>query len=146
MRESQTLSDEIKMSLQKEVAGDKKEVSRSFTIAKKERPIPQSTMSTKPVGKIVQNEFIALLKSDKINKNIIHFLEQSDYSKQIFDVNYPILLHINSLSDSKKGVDHNGINRYYAKPIQLQGELYLVTSQWFDRNKDKLIHWINSFI
>lgn len=45
-------------------------------------------------------------------------------------------------NENRKGVDHIGVNRYYAKPIYIFDDLYLLTSQWYDKNKEKLIAWI----
>lgn len=168
MHESQSLSDEIRLTLQNALNSNNHDIVKCFystasskhegtmtKISKKtttytensaytiNTPIPLN--SSKAVGKLVQNEFVNLLKSDKITQNILQNLEKSDYSKQIFNVNYPVLLRINSIAEAKNGVDHNGINRYYAKPITLQGNLYLLTSQWYERNKDKLIRWINHY-
>jgi hypothetical protein len=55
-------------------------------------------------------------------------------------------MSIDSVSESKKGVDHSGVNRYYAKPLNLNGKLYLLTSQWYERNKVKLIQWMTKFL
>lgn len=87
-----------------------------------------------------------MLKSGRIDNYIINSLQNADYSKQIFDINYPILMSIDSVSESKKGVDHSGVNRYYAKPLNLNGKLYLLTSQWYERNKVKLIQWMTKFL
>lgn len=168
MHESQVLSNEIRATLQSALNSSNKEIAKCFHDENQSTPIftehaemlcsikPQSNFNkhiinslpfdiTKAVAKIVQNEFIQLLKSEKIGEDVISFLQKADYSKEMFDMNFPILLHIDSIADSRKGVDRTGINRYYAKPIQIRGELFLVTSQWYERNKTKLLHWIANY-
>lgn len=171
MSESQILSDEIRVILQKALNSNNHELTKCFftnkdgsfsTNSHEKKPsnthiihpalshetssISLSFDTTKAIGKIVQNEFVALLKSGKIDSYIISSLQNANYSKQMFDVNFPVLLSINSKNESKKGVDHSGINRYYATPINLNGNLYLLTSQWYDRNKIKLVQWMKKFI
>lgn len=171
MQESQILSDEIRITLQKALNSNNHELIKCFynnkdisslenskkiildnkhvtppILTHEANIIPISFDTTKAVGKLVQNEFVALLKSEKIDTYIIDSLQNADYSKQIFDINYPILMPITSVNESKKGVDHSGVNRYYAKPLNLNGNLYLITSQWYDRNKEKLIQWMAKFL
>ena len=96
----------------------------------------------KAVGKIVQGEFLELLQSGAVSRKVIRKLESKEYSKNMFDINYPVLIKISSMNENRKGVDHTGVNRYYAKPIYIFDDLYLLTSQWYDKNKEKLIAWI----
>lgn len=165
MYESQVLSDEIKETLQNALNSHNQELAKCFYNTQASPDVFSSTNTatiknfstitnvisstdtneTKPVGKIVQFELIPLLLSGRIDNTILSFLQKPDYSKQMFDVNFPVLLHIDSISDLKKGVDHTGINRYYAKPITINGELFLITSQWYDRNKLKLLQWMKTF-
>lgn len=32
--------------------------------------------------------------------------------------------------------------RFYVNPVKIQWEQYLLTSQWYERSKDLLIHWV----
>jgi len=144
MRESQYLSDEIQKKLLNAIKTSDESAVRIH--GQRERKNTEESMNDKPVGKIVQQEFIALLRSEKISDTILNDLQKEDYSKQIFDVNYPVLIEIHSHEEVKKGVDWKGRNRYYAKPVNIHGRLFLVTSQWFSWNKPKLIKWMNRFV
>lgn len=95
-----------------------------------------------PVGKIAQTELVALLASGTISEEMIEKFQTKEASKQLFDLNFPLLLQIDSPQDTKKGVDASGVNRYYTKPIGIYGKWYLLTSQWYDRSKEKLVQWI----
>lgn len=103
--------------------------------------------SNKKIGKIVQEDFITLLRSEKISDDVLNLLQNSSYSKQFFDVNYPILILIESDYEVKtKGIDSTGRNRYYTKSYKIHGKSYLLTAQWFDRSKDKLLHWMKKYL
>lgn len=162
MYESQKLSDEIKQILVQALKEETRKLQISdiekakkvidkkhLSVAKNESPydveIKSVNFKGKPVGKIVQGEFLELLQSGMIPAELINKLESKEYSKSMFDMNFPILMKISSENDKRKGVDHTGVNRYYAKPVYILGDLYLLTSQWYDRNKDKLIAWIYKY-
>lgn len=151
MYESQTLSDEIREILQKALNTNNQEIAKCFydrvvPDEKKNGKIKNGRMvQERAVGKIVQQDLIQLLLSGKVPEQVIEYLQDKDYSKQKFNVNYAVLLHIESLDDVKKGVDHSGVNRYYAKPISIKNQLYLVTSQWYDRNRERLLRWMAKY-
>lgn len=160
MKDSQTLSDDIRNLIQRSISrtqtSSNQDISLNKTIFKSSATNIQkeaafnkfsiSIDSSKPIGKIVQEEFSNLLRSEKISEYLIESLQRSDYSKQMFNVNYPVLIKINYPNELKKGVDRNGINRYYVTPLKIRGEYYLLTSQWYNPSKDKLIHWMRKYI
>jgi len=168
MQESQVLSDEIKEILEDALNSGKQEITKYFysetttappkitetvpslASAKEEeaekRPLPAAIDQTKAVGKLVQDEFMKLLTSGRLDSSVMEALQNQDTSKELFGVNYPVLLPIDSATDIKKGVDSNGVNRYYIKPICIREKWYLVTSQWFERNKKKLLSWMAEVI
>ena len=39
----------------------------------------------------------------------------------------------------------NGYNRYWAVEQLINGERYLICSQWYERNKPKFIKWSEDF-
>ena len=48
----------------------------------------------------------------------------------------------NGANTSEQRKDHLGRDRYYATPITINGIKYFLSSQWSDRNKEKLIRFI----
>ena len=51
-------------------------------------------------------------------------------------MNFPILVKINDVNEIEgKVVDHLGRSRYYENPLSINGEVYLLTSQWYEKNK-----------
>jgi len=154
MRESQKLSDEIKKEIQLSLTGIKESVNSDVLFLEEEdifepqyhEEISQDKFANKKVGIIAQTIFKALLESGKCDNYIITNLQTENYSKVTFDMNFPILMKIRNDSQIKvKMVDHLGRPRYYSTPLQIKGETFLLTSQWYDRNKSYLISWINKY-
>ena len=87
------------------------------------------------IGQIVKNYLIPTLLSDKISSTEVQKLQDADYSKQTFDINYPLL--------SKERII-NGHVRYYVSPLLIKGVKYYVCQEWFDRNYQKLETWLKT--
>ena len=158
MKESQQLSDEIKkviqLSLIKDTMVTKESIiQEDLSIIKTYKPnatnrdeISQQQLVNKKVGDIVQTIFKSFLESGKCDVSLIAFLQTESYSKHIFNMNFPILVKISNVSEMKeKMVDYLGRSRYYATPLRINGEIYLLTSQWYDKNKSYLVKWISSY-
>ena len=97
----------------------------------------------KKVGIIVQNDFKKLLESNVLSEYIIEKLQEQEYCKNIFDINFAVLLKLQSGANvSNQRKDHLGRDRYYATPITINGEKYFLSSQWYDRNKQRLIDFL----
>lgn len=87
------------------------------------------------IGQIVKNYLIPTLLSDKISSTEVQKLQDADYSKQTFDINYPLL--------SKERII-NGHARYYVSPLLIKGVKYYICQEWFDRNYQKLETWLKA--
>ena len=77
-----------------------------------------------------------MLSNGLINQLEVLKLQEKKYSKDNFNVNFPIL--------SKKRLDIKGL-RYYSKPIIILGEEYYVTNDWHNKDKDMLVEYINKY-
>lgn len=92
-------------------------------------------------------------------KGKMRFLEQSGYhfsnemlsamlskelSKKLIGVNLPMLLKYDESTDiSQQGVSSNGQRRYWKTIFTFNGEKYLITSQWFEYNREIFDKWFN---
>jgi hypothetical protein len=89
------------------------------------------------IGVIAQTVLRDILESGGISADEIAGLQSREYSKAIFDLQYPLLV--------KASADFEKI-RYYSKPLQIHGEIFYLCSQWFEvpANNDKpyLLSWI----
>ena len=84
------------------------------------------------IGKIVRETLIPGL--NKIPSAEIKKLQTKQYSKNTFDINYPLL--------SKNRFDSNGRPRYYATPIRINGADWYVCQEWYARSEPKLKVWL----
>lgn len=87
------------------------------------------------IGQIVKNYLVPTLLSNQISMEEIQKLQDADYSKQTFDINYPLL--------SKERII-NGRARYYVSPLLIKGVKYYVCQEWFNRNYQKLETWLKA--
>jgi len=73
-----------------------------------------------------------------------------DYCSQTFGLHYEVLKPIpnNANNDQiqRLAKDRNGYNRWSIRsPIERDGVQYLVTTQWYDRNRLPFIKWMREF-
>ena len=89
------------------------------------------------VGKLAQVVLRKLLESGAATAEEIQFMQTTEYSKQHFHLNYPLLV--------RTDCDYESI-RYYASPLTIDGVSYKLCSQWFEveANNDRpyLLRWI----
>lgn len=104
------------------------------------------SLEQKKVGIIAQHDLKNLLESNILPAHIIEKLQSEMYCKSVFDINFSVLLKINPYIDmSVQRKDHFKRDRYYASPIIINNEKYFLTSQWYERNKNKLIDFIETY-
>ncbi len=94
-------------------------------------------LSEMKIGKIAQTALRQILVRGLVTQEEVNLLQTVQYSKQVFDLQYPLLVQTNALFE--KG-------RYYSKPLSIYGQSYYMCSQWFEvpANNDRpyLIKWI----
>lgn len=100
-------------------------------------PVKKDIYSELKIGKIVQIVMRSVLESGNVSTEEIEQMQTSEYSKKVFDLQYPVLVDVNS--DFEK-------NRYYSKQIRINDKEYYLCSQWFEvkNNNDRpfLLKWI----
>lgn len=80
-------------------------------------------------------------KNYSFSHNELLALKDTAQSKKIFGITYPFFV------ESKDMIyDQNGRGRYWKKPFRLNGELYYITSQWYEHNREKFDKWYNKII
>lgn len=94
-----------------------------------------SSYSSLKVGKIAQTELrrklqgIALEEAEKFT--------DIQYTQQFINLSFPLLA-----TERKK--DANGIHRYYANCIYIQGNKFYITSQWYEWQRASLLKWLDT--
>ncbi len=118
---------------------EQKQTIRKLTISNNNESstIPEDDYKELKIGKIAQTVLRKILESGNISEEEINFMQKAEYSKQFFGLNYPLL--------AKYGTEYEAV-RYYKNPVLINGERYMMCSQWFETvaNNDRpyLIRWI----
>ena len=94
------------------------------------------TINGMKIGQFVQHSFRKAYEQNLISDSEINHLQNSDYSKRTFDINFEVLKNKNR--DIK---DEYGRTRYYAREI-FCGDYHL-TSQWIENQWELLLNWLN---
>lgn len=91
------------------------------------------------IGVIVRTVLKKMLELGKASKEEIAKMQTREYSKETFDIQYPLLQKA-ALTQGKSPT------RYYAAPLRIYGEQYFLCSEWYENqaNNDRpyLLKWI----
>lgn len=91
------------------------------------------------IGVIVRTVLRKLLEDEKVSKEEIEEMQTKKYSKETFDIQYPLLQKA-SLTNGKSPA------RYYSAPLKIYGEEYFLCSEWYEvpANNDRpyLMKWL----
>ncbi len=105
-----------------------------------------NSMANKKVGKIAQEDLVKLLESNKVPGDVINHMQTLRYSEQCFGCKFAVLKRVDDKAQAKTlSFDANGYRRYYNFVIKIRSQYYLLTSQWYDYSKNKLIAFINRY-
>ncbi|MBN2891601.1 MAG: hypothetical protein JXL97_07030 [Bacteroidales bacterium] len=99
---------------------------------------PFQEKSELKIGKYVQKTFNEII--NKIDRNELENLQRQDYSKTVFDLQFPFLRKVQK-NDKEKPL------RYWKTPVRIMGELYFMCSEWYEKepNNDRPYYenWLN---
>ena len=98
------------------------------------------------IGEIIQTLLPTFLNEGLITKYEILKLQDKEYSKITFGVNYPILKKVNQEISLKENRYINGYPRYYARKILINEKEFILTQEWLDSNKENFINWFKKFL
>ncbi|MDO9260331.1 MAG: hypothetical protein Q7U08_00110 [Flavobacteriaceae bacterium] len=104
--------------------------------------LPEIELKNEKIGKLVRETLPIILLEKLIPETEIKKLQEDNYSKFTFDMNYPILKKIDtklSILENRMTKDHT---RYYAEVFENGDDLYLITSEWYERNLEDYIKWM----
>jgi len=91
------------------------------------------------IGVIVRTVLRRILEDDGVSAEEIELMQTKEYSKETFDIQYPLLLK----AETVKGTSPT---RYYSIPLMIKGVRYYLCSEWFEveANNDRpyLIKWL----
>lgn len=97
------------------------------------------------IGALVRLSLPKLLQNGSLDDEMIKNLQESDFSKETFDMNYPILKKIDHSKSKMENRYVGGYTRYYSFVTSYKGFDYLISSEWYDRNKAKYVLWLELY-
>lgn len=97
------------------------------------------------IGQYAKEYFTAYFQSNTSEDDINHFTNKN-WCHDTFGICYPILKQVDKKLPISEQVNYNNqYRRYYSNPIlNINGNDYIICSQWFAQFKPKLMNWINS--
>ncbi|MGD6893722.1 hypothetical protein [Bacillus infantis] len=106
----------------------------------------EAVPAERKIGVIAQEDLKNLLESGRVPLSVIENLKDKRYSKNTFDLNFPLLREVTDMGkiDELK-MDDTGRSRYYAKPVSIWGKKYLLCSQWYEYSRSRLVGWIGKY-
>ena len=95
--------------------------------------VDEDKLAKEKVGKIAKEAIPAILQANKKLESEVYKLLDKDYYKKVFNLNFPVLVSEKAEYDK---------SRYYTDSIKINGSSYKLCSQWFDKDREKLMKWI----
>ncbi|MCL2634559.1 MAG: hypothetical protein FWD34_08625 [Oscillospiraceae bacterium] len=101
--------------------------------------VSNDSLSELKIGKIAQTLLRETLESGKVSEDEIHLMQTKEYSKKVFDIQYPLLYKPDSVNEVSPA-------RYYSIPLRIKGVVYYLCREWFEvpANNDRpfLLKWL----
>jgi hypothetical protein len=94
------------------------------------------------IGALVRREFDNLIRDNLLPNDMIHHLLDGKYSKETFDVNFPILKKVSNDKPTMNQRLINGYGRYWSTIYKINGERYFVCNDWYEKSRIKFLKWI----
>lgn len=84
------------------------------------------------IGVFVKSTFARLVEDELIDASEVVRLQQSDYSKRIFNINYPALKVYDANQSMSDQRNVNGYPRYYSNLYTIHEKRYLLCNHWVE--------------
>lgn len=96
------------------------------------------------IGELVKKEFDRLFRDESVPKGEIRKLQEYDYCKEIFGIDYPVLKEVDmeySLEEQRR--DENGNAIYYGFIATIYDKDYYICSVWSEENRRDFLRWMS---
>lgn len=95
------------------------------------------------IGMMVRSTLRRLFAEEKIPDDEIERMQTYDYSKEVFNINYPILKKVDNTNPINIQRLVNDRPRYWNELFSANGKQYLVCQEWFEyNNRAYFIRWL----
>lgn len=96
------------------------------------------------IGKLVMFYLNKMQKENLLSSEELLKLQDENYSKIKFDLNYPFLKKIDKNKDYKQQRLVKDHSRYWAKEYIFNGKSYFACSEWYKTNRSYFESWLKS--
>ena len=100
--------------------------------------------SEKKIGTLVRDTFMQLINNNNLTKDRINKLTDVKYSKNTFDINFPVLKRVELNTPFLEQRQVKGYSRYYSHRLKIMGEEYFLCNDWYERNRTHFNKWVRS--
>ncbi|MGJ9384486.1 DUF6946 family protein [Salipaludibacillus sp. CF4.18] len=94
------------------------------------------------IGEFVNTTLIGLIKNRQLSNEMVEWLTDTEYCKEVFDINYPVLKKLDETVPSSEQRKIRGYNRYWTKIVYIHQARYLICNDWHERNRVKYQRWL----
>ena len=138
------LTNEQKIKYMKKWIRDHEEWEVSTPNKSFELPNSLHVESTEKIGELVRTKLAQIIRNHLLSQEKVQVLQDAKHCKNLFDINYPMLKKVTYDRPQIEQRTVNGYFRYWAKPVTIHNEKYLVCNDWYERNRSKFITWVDS--
>jgi hypothetical protein len=138
------LTNEQKIKYMKKWIRDHEKVEESTTNKSITMPNSIYVDSTEKIGELVRTKLAQIIRNHLLSPEKVRVLEDARHCKNLFDINYPLLKKVTYDRPLIEQRTVNGYFRYWAKPVTIHNEKYLVCNDWYERNRTKYVAWVES--
>lgn len=97
------------------------------------------------IGTLVRTELGRLCRQNALSAGMLQNLCNTSYCKQTFHASYAILKPLNPRQSLEKQCkDTRGYNRYYHTPYTCNGQRFLLSNTWYERQRPQFLSWLAS--
>lgn len=108
--------------------------------------VPRSLQvdSSEKIGELVRKELARAIRNNLLNPEKVRVLQDARHCKNLFEINYPMLIKVTFERPLIDQRTVNGYFRYWSKPVIIHNEKYFVCNDWYEKNRTKFMTWIGS--
>lgn len=137
------LTNEQKIKYMKKWIREHEKIEESKTNKSIKLPNSLPVDSTEKIGELVRTKLAQIIRNHLLSPEKVRVLQDARHCKNLFDINYPMLKKVTYDGPLIQQRTVNGYFRYWAKPVTIHNEKYLVCNDWYERNRTKFINWVD---
>lgn len=112
------------------------------------QPAPAAELKTSQdvkIGVLVRTELERLCQQNALSAGMLQNLCSASYCRQTFHASYAILKPLNPRRPPEEQCkDTRGYNRYYHTPYTCNGQRFLLSNTWYERQRPLFLRWLAS--